>query len=75
MNNTRNPLTRLLAALTQAKLATLGAQRDLVLRASQQARVLRFADCATTLSLVDGLPTDLADRIEQALSDLGVDLT
>lgn len=70
----RNPLTRLLAALTQAKLATLGAQRDLVLRASNEARALCFDDCATTLSLVDGLPTDLATRIEQALSDLGVDL-
>lgn len=71
----RNPLTRLLAALTQAKLATLGAQRDLVLRASNEARELRFHDCATTLSFVDSLPTDLAERIEQALSDLGVDLT
>ena len=70
----RNPLTRLLAALTRAKLATLGAQRDLVLRASNEARELRFHDCATTLSLVDGLPIDLATRIEQALSDLGVDL-
>ena len=70
----RNPLTRLLAALTQAKLATLGAQHDLVLRASNEARELRFHDCATTLSLVDGLPTDLATRIDLALSDLGVDL-
>lgn len=71
----RNPFTRLLAALTQAKLVTLGAQRDLVLRASNEARALRFADVASTLSLVDALPTALNDRIEQALSDLGVDLT
>jgi hypothetical protein len=49
---------------------------DRPIETNYEARALRFDDCAaTTLSLVDGLPTDLANRIEQALSDLGVDLT
>ena len=47
---------------------------DRPIETNYEARTLRFVDCATTLSLVDGLPTDLANRIEQALSDLGVDL-
>jgi hypothetical protein len=48
---------------------------DRPIETNYEARTLRFVDCATTLSLVDGLPTGLANRIEQALSDLGVDLT
>jgi hypothetical protein len=71
----QNPLTRLLKAFVTARVSTYGAARDLVLRAEREARSLRFADAAATLSLVDGLPASVAAPLEQALSDLGVDLS
>lgn len=71
----QNPLTHLLKAFAAARVSTHGAARDLVLRAEREARSLRFADAATTLSFVDGLPASVATPLEQALCDLGVDLS
>lgn len=33
-----------------------------------------YADCAECLARVDGIPVQLADRIESVLTQLGVDL-
>lgn len=70
-----NPATRLTALLALATRQTYGAHRDLCARAQRQAASGWYADVAGTLALVDGLPTETATLLEQALSDLGVDLT
>ena len=54
-----------------------GAPREQVielLNASSHVSLGEFAECAERLARVDAIPTHLADIIEVALADLGVNL-
>lgn len=45
-----------------------------LLAAHAHAEMGEYADCAECLARIDGIPTELADRIETTLTGLGVDL-